>query len=633
MFIGKKQEAQRNAEVNLKTSYEVNSLQDNLYFQSIKDYTDLIFPSSVDVLHPSHICVDGAYITILLCIAYPYNVRKGWLDEIINFGEGVEIGIYHAMQDKSKMIKDITTALGFTKHKIKEGGDNQVDSGVQQNALKASLYMKEELSKEDELYFINTFVKITADSPEALNDKLRRVESRLQSKSILSLRADCRQLEAFCTTLPIDMMDNRMEKQTRKNVLSSGLAAFYPFMSSSLTDDHGMFIGYNDHDNTPAILDQFNTAKYSNANAILCGRSGTGKTFLTQMLGGRFRMQKIPVMMICPLKGHEYKKLCNKVGGNYVRFAPGEKNNINIMDIRPVKFIGEEKASYLAEKLQKLKLAFSLIIPDMTTSELRMLDAPLKRTYEAKGITMENASIYENIAPEGKVSLRPRVKQMPILEDAQKEIAKVPALERIANELEPLITGSLSNFNQQTNIDLDSLYTVSDITDMPTDLIAFAMYVILDVYWDNIKMDLTQKKVVVMDELWKLIGTSGNAAVAEDVLNIFKTIRGYGGAAIGTTQDIVDFMMLEDGKYGKGIINASSIKIVLGLEAHEAAKIGEVLKLSSEEIIKIEKFKRGQGLILAGPNHFVANFTAFKTEERLINTDREKLLSYQNEAT
>lgn len=351
------------------------------------------------------------------------------------------------------------------------------------------------------------------------------------------------------------------------------------------------------------------------------------------MLAGRFRMLKIPTMLICPLKGHEYKPLCDNVGGNFMKFTPGEKNNINIMEIRPTKQIGKEKASYLGDKLQKLKLAFSLLIPDITTRELRLLDAPLKLAYEKKGITMDNPSIYEEVASEKIINLRPKIKEMPVLSDAQREIREVTELKRIAEELEPLITGSLSFFNEQTNVDLENLYTVADISDMPDDLMAFSMFVILDVYWDRIKRDITQKKAVILDELWKLIGKAGNSKVAEFVLEIFKIIRGYGGAAIGTTQDIQDFMMLEEGKYGKGIINASSIKIILGLEELDAASITEVLKLSEEEHAKVEKFKKGQGLLYAGHNHLVANFTAFKTEERLINTDRKKLLKYQEDAS
>ncbi|QIB69782.1 hypothetical protein Ami103574_10825 [Aminipila butyrica] len=624
-----KKEDKNSTKINMQ-KFHTESFENNSFQSSLKSYIDYIMPSGIDTLQPSYINIDGAYIAVLLCVDFPYETtKKGFLDELINYGEGVKVSLYHKPEDKLKMIKEITSALGFTKHKMQTGGDNQVDSGTQENAAESSVYMKSKLSKGDEFFYINLFVRIIAETPEGLEEKVRKVESKLTN--IFYQRADFRQLEAFRSSLPLNLMDERMKKQTNKNILASGLCSFYPFTSSSLSDPNGMYIGDNEYDKNAIILDIFDTEKYPNANMIICGKSGIGKTFLTQMIAGRFRMQKIPTMLICPLKGHEYKPLCDNVGGNFIKYAPGEKNRINVMEIRPTKQVGVEKASYLGDKLQRLKLLLSLLIPDITTRELRLLDAPLKRTYEKKGITMENASLYEEIGSGNLINLRPRLKEMPILEELQAEVYEVPELKRIAEEIEPLITGSLSFFNGQTNVDLENLYTVSDISEVPKELIAFTMYAVLDVYWERIKMDRTQKKAIILDELWKLIGSAGNAQVAESVLELFKIIRGYGGAAIGTTQDIQDFMMLEEGKYGKGIINASSIKIILGLEELDAATITDVLKLTEAERTKVEKFKRGQGLLYAAQNHLVANFRAAKTEERLINTDREKLLKYAEE--
>ena len=85
-----------------------------------------------------------------------------------------------------------------------------------------------------------------------------------------------------------------------------------------------------------------------------------------------------------------------------------------------------------------------------------------------------------------------------------------------------------------------------------------------------------------------LIGASSNKYAAEFVLEVFKIIRGYGGAAIAATQDLGDFFALEGGKYGKGIINNAKTKVILNLEEDEAARVQDILKLS--ETVKILKF-------------------------------------------
>jgi type IV secretory pathway VirB4 component len=77
----------------------------------------------------------------------------------------------------------------------------------------------------------------------------------------------------------------------------------------------------------------------------------------------------------------------------------------------------------------------------------------------------------------------------------------------------------------------------------------------LDFVWDKAKEDRTVEKAIFIDEIWQLVGAGSNAMAAEFCLEIFKIIRGYGGAAIAATQDLNDFLALDGGKYGKGVIN------------------------------------------------------------------------------
>ena len=54
------------------------------------------------------------------------------------------------------------------------------------------------------------------------------------------------------------------------------------------------------------------------------------------------------------------------------------------------------------------------------------------------------------------------------------------------------------------------------------------------------------------DEIWELIGSKSNAKAAGIVLEFFKIIRGYGGAAIAATQDLNDFFHWKMENTGKG---------------------------------------------------------------------------------
>ncbi|MDD4566110.1 MAG: hypothetical protein PHE79_11635 [Eubacteriales bacterium] len=609
--------------------FKVNDTIDNNYSKKVRKYTDFIYPSGISTLEPGYIIIDGSYTACLLCCNLPYQVPKTFLDDLINFKEGVEIYLkQRPVNNKAELIRDITQYLGFTKFKMNTGGEDQVDSGLQENALSHSKYIKKRLAEGDDFWFISLFIVVSADSSSNLDVKLKSVEGLLSGKDIFYKRADFRQLEAFLCTLPVGRQNQRMLDQTERNILSSGLCGFYPFTASSLSDPEGMLMGINQHDNGQVIIDIFDTMKYNNANMIILGGSGSGKTFTSQMFTGRFRMQKIPVMMICPLKGYEYRPLCENVGGNYFKICAGSKNTINMFDIRPVKNLENNDVSWLASKIQKLKINFSLMFPDISERELKLISTILKSVYEKKGITLDNASLFRQASESDFVSLTPQLKEMPVLADVQQEMFKSDELKKRAEEMEEFVTGSLSCFNGKTNIDLDNLYNVADISELDNPLIPLAMFMITDIYMDRIKADITQKKVLLLDEIWRLMK---NLLSAEFVLEVFKTIRGYGGSAIGATQDIVDFFALEDGLYGKGIINNSQIKIVLRLETNAAKEVGPVLNLSEEEMIKVENFGRGNGLLYAGDNHLAMAFTPFETEHKLITTDRKEILRYRKE--
>ena len=174
-----------------------------------------------------------------------------------------------------------------------------------------------------------------------------------------------------------------------------------------------------------------------------------------------------------------------------------------------------------------------------------------------------------------------------------------------------LVHGSTSTFNQQTNVNPDNKYTVLDISELTGDLLTGGMFVALDFVWDKAKEDRNVEKAIYIDETWQLIGATSNHLAAEFVLEIFKIIRGYGGSAKCTTQDLNDFFALEDGKYGKGIINNSKTKIVLNLEDEEAQRVQFILHLSEAETMAVTHFERGNGLISTNNNNMTVEFKAY----------------------
>ena len=143
--------------------------------------------------------------------------------------------------------------------------------------------------------------------------------------------------------------------------------------------------------------------------------------------------------------------------------------------------------------------------------------------------------------------------------------------------------------------------------------------------WDKAKEDLTRRKQIFIDEVWQIIGASSNALAANYVFEAVKTIRGYGGGVLVATQDLNDFFSLEDGKYGRGILNNCKIKIILNLEEEEAQRVQSVLKLTDAEIDNITRFERGSALIVTNSNNVTVDMRCSEEEKDLITTDRDEL--------
>ena len=185
-----------------------------------------------------------------------------------------------------------------------------------------------------------------------------------------------REEQAFLSSLPFLQIDKNIYEKSKRNVLTSGVAACYPFASYEMSDKDGIMIGVNKANSSLVIIDIFNSLKYKNANIAIFGTSGSGKTFLMQLMALRMRQKNIQVFIIAPDKGHEFARACNNIGGEFIQISPSSSNCINIMEIRPTDMETRDlldgytsERSELASKIQSLHIFFSLLIPDMSHEE------------------------------------------------------------------------------------------------------------------------------------------------------------------------------------------------------------------------------------------------------------------------
>ena len=595
----------------------------------IKDITiqQVLAPECVDLSHGSYIIMDGIYHAYLVVPSSGYSSRvvAGWTSILVNAGEGIDVDFFFQREPKDRIQAKLGQQLRINRSRIKDTSDTNTDFDDIEGAIKSGYFLKQGLANYEDFFYASILITVTADTLENLEWRIAEVRRLMVSQDMDVTVCHFRQEMAMNSVMPLCRLEKRLFERSKRNMLTSSVASCYPFTSYEMSDENGILLGVNKHNNSLVIVDIFNSRVYKNANMAILGTSGAGKTFTMQLMALRMRRKGTQVVIIAPLKGHEFLRACRNVGGEFISISPASRQCINIMEIRRVDQTANaiidgviNENSILARKIQQLHIFFSLLIPDMTHEEKQLLDETLIHTYAQKGITHDNDSLIDPLDPN-------RYREMPLLGDVYELLMQSDETRRLGNILNRLVHGSAKTFNQHTNVNLNSPYTVLDISELTGDLLTVGMFVALDYVWDKAKEDRTKEKAIFIDEIWQLVGSGSNTLAAEFCLEIFKIIRGYSGAAIAATQDLNDFFALEGGKYGKGIINNAKTKIILNLEDDEAMRVQDTLKLTDAEITNITRFERGNGLISTNSNHITVEFKASQLEKQLITTDRYEL--------
>ncbi len=594
---------------------------------------DILSPTAIDTKNRDYILVDGVYHAYLYVAGYGYSTTVGscWLAPLVEAGEGVSLSFMVKRQSKEKILSKISQTTMVNRSRMRDVGDTRQDYEELDSAISSGLYLKDVMNRQGEdFYYMHTMVEVTADDPETLEQRVTAVEKLCVSIDMIARRCDYKNEQAFLSALPLLALDADVERKSRRNALTSGVAAAFPFASYELSDRNGIFLGLNLYNRSPVFLDPYDDYKYTNGNCWIGGSSGAGKTFTLQCLGGRLRQQGRRVIFIVPKKGHEFRPLCELLGGLYLRLSPSSKDCPNIMAIRRksldsyagLRDMAARDDSVLADKISRLIIWYSLQKRDLSDEDKNLLDSSLVECYRRYGITFDNATITDG---------SDRFVEMPILPDWYDVLSKNPDTKHLAVVLARYVTGSASAMGQRNDIDLDNKYIVLDTSGMPDDLLLPGIFWATDIANDLIMDAGSDLSALIADELWSLVGANSNPLAAGFVQEMVKTIRGLGGIAITSTQGMQDLFGLDGGKYGKGILDSSRIKLVMQMEEQEARLIQGVLNLSEDEVRQITRFRRGEGLLCIGYNHVPVQFHATEKEYDAITTSPTDLRTRRKE--
>lgn len=565
---------------------------------------DIIAPSAIEVDF-NHLKMGNIYYRTLFISGYPRFVGANWLAPIINFDHTLDVSMFYYPVKSRGILDDLRrkiTEMEATTRSDQERG--KIADPTVTTALEDAKALQEQLVKGVEKFFqFSFYITVPAESLEELDNVTSKLEGVLGSLLLISKKATLQMEEAFQSTIPA-AIDKLL---ITRNMDTTSLATTFPFTSSDLTMEEGIMYGINRHNGSLIIFDRFSLENY---NTVVFSTSGAGKSYLVKLEALRSLIFGTEIIIIDP--EHEYKSICEVVGGNFIDFSIQSPAKINPFDLSGVAIEGENE---LGQKLLSLHTLFKLILGGTSPMEEAILDRALLETYRIKGITTD---------PETQRSNEP-----PVLEDLYKVLlgAEENEAKSMAERLEKYIKGSLAGiFDIQSTVKLDNKMTVFSTKNLEETLRPVAFFIILDFIWTRIKKDL-KKRVLIIEEAWYLLQNEDSARF---IYGIAKRARKYYLGLTTISQDVDDFLASE---YGRAVIQNSSIRILLKQHSAAIDRVAETFYLSEGEKRFLLAADKGEGLFFAGSNHVAIKVLASEEEHKLVTTNPAELIKLRETGT
>ena len=578
---------------------------------------DEIAPAYINTKNPKNIEIDGTYYSGIIIVNYNRENTELILRKIIDTNINMNISCFYEKQDAYKTIRNLSYHIANVGVDLKDGKTNSMDIDIAAFTYNDAKYIRKEIQVNNEdIYFLYIYLDIFSKDEKELEYLLNKIEGIIESIGMQTRRANFRQEQILITCMPFMENNKLLKPAAKRNVLTSGIICTYPFISSAIFDENGIFYGTNIYNDSLIFIDKYNENKYKNANMCVFGTSGSGKSFFIKLQIIRYFLLGIEQYVIDP--DREYDNIAKNLEGTIIKIGPSTETYLNVLDIRQDSI--EDEKGFLATKVSKLIGFFNLIFGNMDEEEKAILEEKIIKCYNKKGITFDDNTLYKN--EKNKINIKPIFKEstdMPILEDLYNILGEDEKTKKMQIKLIPFVKGSLKFFNNYTNIELNNKLIIADIYELGEENLKYGMYLFVDLFWDKIKENRKNKKIIYLDEVWRLIGITSNKNVASFIYKIFKTIRKYGGSSVTITQDISDLFSLENGTYGKSIINNSSNKAFFSLEEENISILSEYTNLSEKEKVEIRSLKRGESLLFAGDEHILTKIECADYEKEIIN--------------
>lgn len=567
--------------------------------EEAKNIDGFLAPSAFSV-SPNHIQIGNQYVRTILLATYPRYLHTNWFSPIINLDRVFDISIYINPKNTAQVLRQLRDQLARLEAEVmEESASGKVRNPILETAIQDIETLRDKLQQGTDRFFeLGIYITIYENSLRDLDDAENKIKGMLEYQLIFSRPATFRMSEGFMSTLPL----NKDQLNVYTSMNTEPLSSTFPFVSFDLTSNSGILYGINTHNNSLVLYDRF---ELENANSVVFGKSGGGKSYTVKLEILRSMIFGTQVLVIDP--EDEYKYLAETVGGSNIKISINSPHHLNPLDL-PIPKADETPADVFKSHLLDLAGLLKLIMGELTPEEDSILDEALIQTYAIKDITPERD--FSNTPP-------------PILSDLQSVLEGLTGAESMAVRLNKYTKGTFSGFlNNPTNVSLENRFVVFSIRDMEEELRPIAMYLILNHIWTQVRRNL-KKRILVVDEAWWLMKYQLGA---EFLFNIAKRARKYYLGLTTITQDIPDFIATPQ---GKAIVTNSSMQVLMKQSPAAVETVKQTFNLTDAEKYYLLEARVGFGLFFIGQNHVGIRVVASYAEDQIITSDPRQILEVE----
>ena len=572
---------------------------------------DFIAPSSL-VYENSFFHLGTRFARTYYVYGYPRQIYTGWMSSMVNLDEVMDISLYIYPVESQVVLENLRKKVTQLEAGIQIDAERgRVRDPAKQAAILDAEEMRDKLQVGEERFFrFGFYFTVYAGSFDELEFVSHKVETILGQQLVFSKAASSQQEQGFNSVVP----QAADQLQIRRNMNTGAISTSFPFTSADLSQDNGILYGINMHNSGLVIFDRFSL---ENGNSVVFAKSGAGKSFTVKLEALRSLMFGTEIFIIDP--ENEYQRMCDAVGGAYVRLSLSSAIRINPFDL-PQVVDSDEADNALRSNLITLHGLFRLMMggaqaqmvgngmaamPALSPVEEADLDAALIETYAKAGIT--NDPLTHTALP-------------PTISDLYDTLLHMGGTgPQLGQRLRKYTTGTFAGiFSQQSNVDINNPMVVFNIRDLEDELRPVAMYIVLNFIWNKTKAD-QKRRILIVDEAWQLMKYEDSANF---LFSLAKRARKYNLGITTISQDVEDFM---GSRMGRAIVANASMQILLKQSPSAVDVLSGVFRLTSEEAKRLSQFPVGQGLFFAGQSHVHIQVTASPTEMGLITTNPQQV--------